>query len=50
MILGAFGIGFLGILIGIMIERYKWVRSVKSGKVVSVDGDLYKVSKININL
>jgi hypothetical protein len=48
MILGALGIGIIGLLIGIMIERYKWVRSVKLNKVIEVDGDLYNVSKVKV--
>jgi len=56
MIIDAFGIGVItsvfsgavGVLLGIMIERYKWVRSVKLGKVVAVDGNLYNVSRVNV--
>ena len=38
----------IGALCGIMYERYKWVRSVKKGKFVTVDGDLYNVSKVKV--
>ena len=40
----------IGIVIGIVIERYKWVRSTKKGKFIEVDGDLYSVSKIEVTL
>ena len=38
----------IGALCGIMYERYKWVRSVKKGKFVTVDGELYNVSKVKV--
>lgn len=40
--------GAIGGLIGVMIERYKWVRSTKKGKFVPVDGELYSVSKVTV--
>lgn len=38
----------IGVLCGIMYERYKWVRSAKKSKFVPVDGDLYNVSKVKV--
>ena len=38
--------GSVGLVIGIIIERYKWVGRCKKGQAVEVDGELYKVHKI----
>jgi len=41
-----FGAGLIGGLIGAGIERYRWVKLAKNGKLKEVDGQLYKVSKV----
>jgi len=49
MILIVAGVLIFGIVIGVVIERYKWVRSTKKGKFIEVDGDLYSVSKVKVS-
>ena len=36
----------IGVVIGIVWERYRWVRACKNKKVIEVDGDLYGVHKV----
>lgn len=37
--------------IGVIVERYKWVRSVKKkDKFIEVDGKLYSVYRVNVKL
>jgi hypothetical protein len=45
MLLAVFAAGFVGVLIGLMIERYKWVRAAKNSKFIEVDGDLYTIGE-----
>ena len=37
--------GAVGLVTGIMIERYKWVRRSKNNQAIEVDGELYIVKK-----
>jgi hypothetical protein len=36
----------IGVLVGSMIEKYRWVNLAKKNKLKEVDGDLYKVIKV----
>ena len=40
--------GAIGLVVGIIIERYKWVSRCKKNKAVEVDGELYQVKKIRM--
>jgi hypothetical protein len=49
MIAFAVGGGVIGLVVGIMIERYKWVRRGSKNQAIEVDGELYKISKIKVD-
>ena len=36
----------IGVVSGIVWERYRWVRACKKKKVIEVDGNLYGVHKV----
>lgn len=46
MFLPLLAVFIVGIVIGIVWERYRWVRACKKSKVIEVDGDLYGVHKV----
>ena len=47
MIMGA----VLFFFVGVIVERYRWVRSVKKkDKFIEVDGKLYSVYRVNVKL
>ena len=48
MIIGFVATVFIGFVVGIIWERYKWVRIAKNGKFAEVDGELYTASKVNV--
>ncbi len=39
----------VGIVIGIVWERNRWVRSFRENKVIAVEGNLYTVTKTGPN-
>ena len=48
MLIGIILGGAIGLVVGIIIERYKWVGRCKKNKAVEVDGELYQVRKIRM--
>jgi len=36
----------VGILSGVILERYRWVYLAKNNKLKEVDGNLYRVTKV----
>jgi len=39
----------VGVACGVVCERYRWVRSAKTKKVIAVEGNLYTVTKTDVN-
>ena len=38
-----------GVICGVIYERYRWVRAAKTKKVIAVEGNLYTVTKTDVN-
>lgn len=36
----------IGFVVGLVWERYRWVRAAKNSKVIEVDGDIYSAKKV----
>lgn len=43
MLIGAIAIAGIAFAAGWILKDFKWVKAAKTGKVMVVDGDLYKV-------
>ena len=50
MVIYIFGAGLLGGIIGVYIERHRWVKLAKTDKLKEVEGHLYKVIKVRPRL
>jgi len=48
MIISFIVLGVLFYFIGSYIEKYKWVKSCKTTKVMEVDGTLYRVYRLEV--
>ena len=46
MFLPSLAIFIVGIVVGIVWERYRWVGLAKKDKLKEVDGDIYRVVKV----